>query len=46
MQQKFGTAMSSPLSAVVANFYMEKLLERKALQTVSATVTLSFTVYF
>jgi len=32
MQQKFGTAMGSPVSAVIANFYMEKL-ERKALQT-------------
>jgi len=45
MQQKLGTAMSSPLSAAVANFYMENL-ERKALQTVSAIVTLSLTVYF
>ena len=35
MQQKFGTAMGSPLSAVIANFYMEKL-QRKALQTASA----------
>jgi len=32
MQQKFGTAMSSPVSAAVANFYMEKL-EQKALRT-------------
>jgi len=30
MQQKFGTAMGSPVSAVIANFYMEKL-ERKPL---------------
>ena len=35
MQQKFGTAMGSPVSAVIANFYMEKL-ERKALQTAPA----------
>ena len=32
MQQKFGTAMGSPVSAAVANFYMEKL-EQKALST-------------
>jgi len=32
MQQKFGTAMGSPVSAAVANFYMEKL-EHKALMT-------------
>ena len=35
MQQKFGTAMGSPVSAVIANFYMEKR-ERKALQTAPA----------
>ena len=32
MQQKSGTAMGSPVSAAVANFYMEKL-EQKALST-------------
>jgi len=32
MQQKFGTAMGSPVSDAVANFYMEKL-EQKALST-------------
>ena len=32
MQQKFGTAMGSPVSAAVANFYMEKL-EKKTLRT-------------
>jgi len=32
MQQKFGTAMGSPVSAAVVNFYMEKL-EQKALST-------------
>ena len=35
MQHKFETAMGSPVSAVIANFYMEKL-ERKALQTAPA----------
>jgi len=35
MQQKFGTAMGSPVSAVITNFYMEKL-ERNALQTAPA----------
>ena len=35
MQQKFGTAMGSPVSAVIANFYMEKL-KHKALQTAPA----------
>jgi len=35
MQQKFETAMGSPVSAVIANFYMEKL-EHKALQTAPA----------
>jgi len=35
MQQKFGTAMGSPVSALIANFYMEKL-EHKALQTAAA----------
>jgi len=32
MQQKFATAMGSPVSAAVASFYMEKL-EHKALRT-------------
>ena len=32
MQQKFGTAMGSPVLAAVVNFYMQKL-EQKALRT-------------
>jgi len=35
MQQKFGTAVGSAVSAVIASFYMEKL-EHKALQTAPA----------
>jgi len=38
MQQKFGTAMDSPVSAMIANFYMEKLEFKpfKVLQTALA----------